>query len=62
VGVTTWGSGGDPPAAGNQRGFGGGAPVAAATFPAFLKNEAFSSTLMFKFLLKNVFMNDCIVC
>jgi len=36
--VTTWGSGGRAPAAaGGQRGFGGGAPNAAANFSAFIK-------------------------
>jgi len=37
TGVTTWGSGAEPPAAGGQRGFGGGTSNAAAIFPVFLK-------------------------
>jgi len=52
--ATTRGLGVEPPAAGGQRGFGNGAPNAAAIFLDFSKNKAFLSIFWSKFLLKNV--------
>jgi len=62
MGVTTRGLGEEPPTAGGQRGFGGGVPKAAAIFLVFSKNTAFLSIFWSKFLLENVFLNDCKVC
>jgi len=62
MGVATRGSGGEAPAAGGQRKFGGGAPNAAAIFQIFSKNKAFLYVFWSKFLLRNVVLNYCKVC
>jgi len=50
---------GEPPAARGQRGFGSGTPNAVAIFLSFSKNKAFLCMFSSKFLLRNVFLNDC---
>jgi len=62
MGATTRGLGAEPLAAGGKRGFGGEAPNAAAISLVFSKNKAFLSIFWFKFLLENMFLNDCKVC
>jgi len=62
VEITIWGLGAEPPVAGGQRGFGGGAPNAAAIYQLIPNNNAFLSIFWSKFLLKIVFLNDCKVC
>jgi len=56
TGVTTWGPGAEPSAAGGLRGFEGGVPNASAIFPVFPKNKAFfKHILALMSALKRVF-------